>query len=553
MSAMHPAVAAPRADLDLATFAVPFEVALDSAEPGIIFAACLTLKSASGTTNLCLSDIGYTSGSAETPAHTNFAPRLTQPLAYRRSTSGRRIGGASLFRGGETAFDLTDQALDIDGTTYTRRSLIDTYSVNDQTVTVKAIPRGYSWETGAVLFEGTARAWGPTADGQIRVSLRGTAEDLDAPLMPATYAGTGGLEGTEDLEGKRKVMLLGGASYNFEPPLLIPGELVYDLHNDRGGNGAPINSVTAVKIGGVPLNLDADYATEALLRAASIASGDYGTCLAEGLIRLGSTPGATVTVDATGATFGGSHVTLPGSLARQVLKDYDPQIADSGFLLGSFNNVDAERGYSLARWIGPDESLTGAEFLSEIAASVEAAWGDDPTGKLQMVLTERPTGGGSLSFSETGIVADSWEPVDLPSDVSPAVRECTVLWKRNYKPLSDIGTAVTGDERTALQEEWRAVSASQSLPLYPGSQVLEVETLIDNATDAGDLRDALLALYDGTLRLARFDGGHRAMTQRIGGKAEVSFGREGFSAEAVRVLGIDADAAQYAFRLEVMF
>ncbi|MGH2173878.1 hypothetical protein ACQ1Z4_14290, partial [Enterococcus faecalis] len=85
-----------------------------------------------------------------------------------------------------------------------------------------------------------------------------------------------------------------GSPQNISPVLLVPASLIYQAHD-----GA-MQSIDAVYDRGAPLTGAGDVADYAALAAASVSSGQFKTCLALGLFKLGSAAAGTVTADVKG-------------------------------------------------------------------------------------------------------------------------------------------------------------------------------------------------------------------------------------------------------------
>ena len=120
-------------------------------------------------------------------------------------------------------------------------------------------------------------------------------EPFQANVLTATYAGTGGAEGSTSLKDRVKPLVIGRAS-NVEPVLIDEINSVYQF----SGYGA-IESVTALYERGASFgSKTADYATYADLVAATIPAGRWATSLATGMVRLGAPAAGVITGDVRG-------------------------------------------------------------------------------------------------------------------------------------------------------------------------------------------------------------------------------------------------------------
>lgn len=134
-------------------------------------------------------------------------------------------------------------------------------------------------------------------------------EPFDADVLPATYAGTGDAEGPADLKGQVKPLILGWA-YNVEPVLINAVESVYQF-----SAYGPIEDVDALFERGASFGASVgDYADYDALVAATIPAGRWGTCLAEGMIRLGAPAFGVITGDIGGHKVGATTPELTGAV-----------------------------------------------------------------------------------------------------------------------------------------------------------------------------------------------------------------------------------------------
>lgn len=132
------------------------------------------------------------------------------------------------------------------------------------------------------------------------VTLLGPEATLDKPLLTAAYTGTGNAEGPTALKGTLKPRAFGNCQC-VDPVLIDPAKWIYQVH----GYG-PVASITAYEFAQAldPAKKKPDCANFAALAALTLLPGEWGTCLAEGLFRLGGTPAKKVSAD---LTFNGSQ------------------------------------------------------------------------------------------------------------------------------------------------------------------------------------------------------------------------------------------------------
>lgn len=238
------------------------------------------------------SSAAFQTGPDDDPQHTAFEPALRDGADIGVSVfSDGRTGGGTQIDLGQIVIVNADGSYD---------ELVD-YGFDGRPVVVRTLGAGGTYPDGyPVVFRGTAQGVEATF-GEIIIRLQDKQAVFDKPVQTTRYAGDNalpnGLEGTaDDLKGQPKPRLYGKA-LNIAPPCVNTSKLTYQV-----SDGA-VAEITAVYDRGAALAFDQDYATSALLQAATVASGEYATCLAEGYFRIGASPTGQVTCDAAeGAT-----------------------------------------------------------------------------------------------------------------------------------------------------------------------------------------------------------------------------------------------------------
>lgn len=149
------------------------------------------------------------------------------------------------------------------------------------------------WFTGSL--SGLART-GNVAE----LALRTVEGQLDVPLLSKRMAGTGGPEGPAGKKGTLRPFALGFAK-TVAPVEVDPALLVYQVH----GYG-PVEAIPTLYEYAQPLApAKANVATWTELAAATLKPGEWITCNALGMFRLGGTPKHKLTADVRGAAING--------------------------------------------------------------------------------------------------------------------------------------------------------------------------------------------------------------------------------------------------------
>lgn len=170
---------------------------------------------------------------------------------------------------------------------------VDTYYWEAAPVTIYAEQPGTAWPW-TTRFKGIITGY--TRKSQVlTITANVDTKALEANVLTAAYAGTGGIEGGADIKNKLKPLIFGWAS-NVEPVLIDAVNNVYQFC----AYGAMEAITTLYERGSAFSAAQADYADYTALVAATIPPGKWGTCLASGLIRLGAPAYGVITGDVKG-------------------------------------------------------------------------------------------------------------------------------------------------------------------------------------------------------------------------------------------------------------
>lgn len=159
----------------------------------------------------------------------------------------------------------------------------------------------YRLEAGApaLLAEMRVRTFGSEA-GALALDLSVDSEWADAEVLFRRYAGTTGAEGIADLKDRLKPWAFGRCR-NVEGVQIDLVDNVFQV----SGYG-PVSAISAVYERGASFGSSlGDFPNYAALVAANIPEGRWGTCLAEGMFRLGAPPAGVITCDVDGDSTSG--------------------------------------------------------------------------------------------------------------------------------------------------------------------------------------------------------------------------------------------------------
>lgn len=287
--------------------------------------------------------------------------------------------------------------------------LMPRYSWADRPAKIWIGKPGEAWPW-TLLFEGLVSS-AVSRGGRMQIALRVDDAWLDKPVL-AAYAGTGGAEGPATLKGTPKPLCIGAPKY-VPLQLLDAVKQIYQVHGFGSVQAITVLLDRLVRYGASSGN----YASYALLDAATVTAGSWATCKAEGLVRFGAPPvgPATAFVEGDDGTADG-WIRTPGKaikrlalLAGATAGQIDPTN------LAALDSA-VPRNLSLFR----NSQATAREMIGGIAASCNGIAMIDLLGKLKVV---RP----SLASPVLTLAADgSSEPQILDPEL---LENATPFWR----------------------------------------------------------------------------------------------------------------------------
>lgn len=166
--------------------------------------------------------------------------------------------------------------------------------------------------TPVLIFRGLVERARNVAES-ISIDMRVNTEPFVVNALTAFYGGGGGEEGPIDLAGKIKPLLL-GRCFNAEPALIDVVNNVYQF-----SSYGPIESIEVLYERASAFGASTgDHANYAALVAASIPAGQWATCLAQGMFRLGAPAYGVITGDVRGDKPGGVWLRKTGEIITRL-------------------------------------------------------------------------------------------------------------------------------------------------------------------------------------------------------------------------------------------
>lgn len=370
-------------------------------------------------------------------------------------------------RFGQIVIDNSDAAFD---------AVIDFHQVVSQPIRIRlGTLQGYLADFKTVCV---ARVIGVgMSQSALTLDVRDPATYAQNLFPTSVYTGSGGSNGTADLTGAVKPVVLGRV-WNMSPVLIDGVKLVYQVHD------GVVAAVTGVFDGGAALTFSANYATYALLVAATVAAGQYATCLAEGMIRVGSSPVFAVTAHVDGHSAAGITVrSIAGWLASQLDTELGLEIDAAAF---------ATLPVAVAGWVWT-EPFTLAAALSRFVGDAGWHWGADVDGTITTRRLEPPDSAAVVqTFDEPDITDIVREPP--PDGFGGVHHRRTVQWKRNWTEQAG-SLAATAVDSAYRQRQWRTATASRATGARNAIDPPVLQTSLATQADATALGDHLLDLH----------------------------------------------------------
>ena len=461
----------------------------------------------------------FVSRPTDSPASTHFKGTLTQSLTMDRTI----IGGTTGFNQLSTSWgdvEIMNVEADYD------YLIADNYAMDGRDVAMRVGAPTSVYNRFYPMARLSASTYEVTENALI-VSLRDKGYLLEVPIQENVYQGTGGVEGNEDLAGKRKPLCFGQIE-NVRPALLIPGEGLFQVHD-----GA-VNAITGVYDRGYPLTATgANYATPALLRAATIAEGHFATCTAFGMFRLGSLAFGEVTADVRGDTRApDGYIVKTSDLARRLVGTYTDVKDDEDLDVSSFNDLSILQPAPIGYFVETGQEASVAQVVQDLMEGIGGWSGFTRLNKLQLGVFREPTGSAVRDYDSIDILEISRER--LPGNLYPPPWRQRVAWRRNWTIITNPAEALANRDPSRRSWLGRQFNLAVTDPargdeIYADHLLAQdpapVESYFVNEADAKAEADRLLDLYTQGFGLYRIKVKDHAFIVDIGQVIRVNYPR----------------------------
>lgn len=322
-------------------------------------------------------------------------------------------------------------------------------------------------------------------------------EKISKGTFLGTNSGTTGLEGlSTDIKGRSYPRTFGKVK-NIAPFLANASNRTYSWNYSRTGTRVATTTIDAVRVRGSAWTFTADYATPALLAAASISVGYYGTCKAQSLLRMGGSTSidGNVRID---VTVGTARV---GAIVSAILQEIGET---SGTIsLTDLAALDAAAAYDVG-YYATDDAIN--DVIDDLLKSILAYGIVDNLGVYRFGRIPTVTGSASLSIRQFGVgVAAKDTDVNLiklepllDNTKNIPASKVTVKYRRRWdvESIADLATGLTDVEKADISSEWLStdpVTTGVDI-MYPNATEVEFSTLLLNSADASTIRGQLATL-----------------------------------------------------------
>lgn len=339
------------------------------------------------------------------------------------------------------------------------------------------------------FFGGTSLNW-QVSETEVEIPLQDATYWADRPLQTNTYAGTGGLNGTPEMNGRPVPMTRGGDATR--PVQNVPLVLVDPVRQIYQWTDAPGTVVTLYEGGAAVFAYDGDVPD--LYAGTPPAIGHYRTNNSRGVLQMGSRrPAHTLTADVTGTFPVASARIGAAELARYVLSE-TMALPLSMMDVASF--AAAHAAYPWAAGFYYREAVDGLSVVRALLGSIGARLLVRRNGLLGVFMLRRVPDSAvpALRLSPLNVV--DVVPQPLPSTLDPPPYRWRVGWGRNNTvQTTDLNGTLTDPQQTALAARVQFLAAEYRFAAWASVGVI---TAYRRPNDPKPVETALLTLTDAT-------------------------------------------------------
>lgn len=385
----------------------------------------------------------FITDASDTPPSQPYSGVLDEAMDFTWSMPSTGGFGGFITGRGSTVISNMDARYDV---------LTQRYSTDGQPVEIRLGALGTPQTSWPIVFRGLSSGEF-IDDASFEISTEDNGYKFDVPVQSRVYGGTGGLDGNSDLSGKPRPLAFGWCA-NVTPAMVIPGELLFQVHDGR------VQAISAVYDRAAPLVFDQDYGSVADLRAATVPPSKYATCLAEGYFRvafLDAQSGAVtadVQGDVTSAVFAQTTVGIVRVLiTRSTALKYPDDV-----YVPSLTVLDQKQPAPIGVFVGHDDTSTVADVIGKLMVGIGAFAGFRREGKFYVGRVEAPLGPPIKRFDMYNFDPNP-QKQKLPDGVWPPPSRWRIGYGKNWTVQTEIAGVVDDVRRSWLAAEYRYATA----------------------------------------------------------------------------------------------
>jgi hypothetical protein len=424
------------------------------------------------------------------PVDQLYEPRLIQPAHMRRDAfSQGRTGGAVQTNYGEMILANADGGLDylqgyaFDGRRFRYLVGEEGTAYDDLIVALNGVMELALFDLEKITFRIRDRAW----------------EFFQKPVQPNLYLGNNsggnGIEGTSELQGVQKPLLMGELIF-WQPVLVNASKLIYQFQDETIMHWlTPSITPHSPYDGAAVLAAGSPYSSQADMETNAPPAGTYRTWIEGGCFRLGSAPALALTyiyyenfTHSDWVAAGLDNRTVGAWIYfvlkdRAALSDSEIEVADLANLIGTTPSIAVGEGWTIG------------ETLNQLCQADLAWWGFDRAGKFRCRTLEVPFIANSIAtFTDIDILEIETAPTNDENRGVPAYQVKAGAMQSHYVHSDNqiAGSASTANKAIAKQRYYYYTTPENSAvkTKHPGSQVLNI---MSTARASGAAYIALLA------------------------------------------------------------
>lgn len=445
-----------------------------------------------------LSNLGYTSGPADTPAHAAYDEILLDVPSL-RSAMTDALSGYTTVGAGDIVISNASGERDA--------WLADVWEGRP----VRILLGDPTWARGDFreVFVGVVADLVADSSDRLTLRVRDRQYLLDVPMLTTLIGGTGSTQ-----DQRRPVCY--GECRDVSPVLINAGTLTYAVHD------GPIQAVDAVRVDGVAVSYTPDPAS--------------------GTFSLGAAPSGQLTADVRGSKTGGVYVDKVADIARRIVLERTT-LADVDAASVAALNADMPGAAGL--YVSGD-GITVIGALDRLLAG--GYYGISRQGALFMALLKAPAGPAVATITDEDVL---YGQVRVARQIQP-LASVRLGYERRYTQLRAPAGSLGAADRQRAADEYLIAKATNTLAGYLKPREGDLQpTCLVGAVAAAAEATRRAALWSVPRRVVRLPGFLAAQQVRLGDVVALEISRYGLAGQLARVVGLRESVTGGRVELEV--